>query len=903
MSAFARFPRRFRLPWRSPERIDREVDEEIAFHLDMRTDALIAEGVDPAEARARARREFGDVEEAGGSLRGADRAIEERRRRIEWLHELGMDLRFALRALRRGRGATLSAVLALGLGIGAATAVFSLVNWIELRPVPGVADPESLVLVQMRDESDGNTTGLSHPNLLDLRRGSSALRSLAGYEGIALQVAIDGAAPMGLMGAAVAGGYFSTLGLQAAGGRLLSREEEDSPIPGYEAVISHHLWRTLFGSDTHVAGRRIRLNGIDFNVVGVAPDGFRGTERLGETDVWVPGSAYSVLRHEDHWSLQDRGRKFLFEFVGRLQPGATPELAEQQLRATMDRLVKAYPEVNEIYSSYLPTVFPGIGLNVLAREHVRRTLLLMTGIVAMLLLIAWANVANLLLLRGVRRRGETAVRRALGASTARLLRSYLVEGVLLSLAGGAVGLLFGVAASRLFQGKQMGWLPEIDHIGLDWRVMGFVLGASLLSGAFFGMVPLWATQRENFLHHLKEASRTGTGRVTWLRGGLIVAQVTSATVLLVAALMLARTLHALSAVSTGFDASGVVAFMVDPSDLGYDSLQNRAFRAQLRERLIETPGFETVSVASSSPFSGGFMKFRLRPANAPDATPVEAYEFSASPEIFRTFRIPLLAGRGLASNGGDDEVVINRTLARQLFGSANPLGRTILGPKFGGPAAALYTVVGIVGDTRVQDLRSPEPDPVIYRPISALEAWRSVSLFLVRSSRPPSDVEATVRNAVAAIEPSLAIWNAEAVPASVADTISEERLLARMAILLAALAGLLAAVGLYAVVSYSVAQRTREIGIRMALGARMGAIVRLVSRGAAALVAAGIGLGTVIAVVGSRILENRLFGVERLDPMVYAAAAALFAIAAAAALWGPVRAAGGVQPTEALRQE
>ena len=903
MSAFGSFPRRFRLPWRSREQIEVEVGEEIAFHLEMRTEELVAKGMDLADARAQARHEFGDLEQAETSLRNADQTIEGRRRRTEWLHELAMDVRFGMRSLRRGRSATLAAILALGLGTGAATAVFSLVNWVELRPVSGVADPERLVLVQMHEDRDGDETGLSYPNLVDLREGTPAFRALAGYQTIGLQVGIDGVAPTALIGESVGGDYFGTLGLQPAGGRFFSREEQEAAGPIFEAVISHHLWRTHFGMDPGAVGRPLRLNGVDFTVIGVAPDGFRGTERLGDSDVWVPLSTYPNLRHEDGFRITDRRPGLLGELVGRLQPGATRELAQEQLRNTMAHLVETYPKENEIYSAYLPTVYPGIGLNVRAREHVGRTLALMSGIVGIVLLIAWANVANLLLLRGVRRRGETALRRALGASTRRLLRSYLVEGVLLSLAGGVIGLLLSVAGSRLFRGRLMGWLPEIDHIGIDGRVVAFVMGASLLSGAFFGAVPLWATQRENFLHHLKEASRTGTGRVTWLRGGLIVAQVTSATVLLVAALFLARTLYALGRVKTGFDTQGVMGFALDPSDVGYDSLRNAAFRDQLHERLVAMPGVETVSLASGAPYGGAYMKFRLRSSTAPDATPVEAWEFSASPEVFRTLRIPLLAGRGLAAAGADHDVVISRTLARKLFGTANPVGREILGPNFDGSTPASYTVAGVAGDTRVHDLRAMEPDPVIYRPISALESWRSSTFLLVRSPRPANDVAAAVREAVAAIEPSLAVYNTEPLSASVSNTINEERLLARMALLLAALAAVLAAVGLYAVVSYSVAQRTREIGIRMALGARMAAIARLVSREATPLVAGGILLGIMIAIGGSGVLASRLYGVERFDPAVYAVAAGVFLIAAAIALWGPVRAAGGVDPMEALREE
>lgn len=902
MSSFERYPRRFRLPWRNREQIGQEVEEEIAFHLAMRADELVADGLDPATAEAQAQREFGDLEHARSTLWRADEEVESRRRRTESLYDLISDLRLAARSLVRGRSATLAAVLTLALGVGAATTVFSLVNWITLRPVPGVADQDRLALVLMENVEGEDETGLSYPNFVDLREAAPSFASMAGYASIALQAAVDDAAPLSLMGEVVAGDYFGTLGVRPFAGRFLSPSEQAGAEPTQTAVISHNLWSSAFAADPGVLGQRIRLNAREFVVIGVAPPGFRGTEQLGQTDVWVTVSAYGLLRHAEGMSSSDRRPGILQELVGRIAPGATPELAQAQLRSAMARLVEAYPIENERYDVYLPTVFPGIGLDVRAREHVGRILSLMLGVVAVVLLITWANVGNLLLLRGVRRRGETAVRRALGASTSRLLRTHWAEGVLLALSGGALGTLLAIWATRLFRGRLIGWLPEIQHIGLDWRVLAFVLGLSLLSSLFFGVIPVWAGPRDSVPQSLKETTRTSTGRTTWLRGALIVAQVSSAMVLLVGALLLARTIQALGRVDLGYDPKGVVTFIVDPSSLGYTPERNQVFREQLHQRLAGVPEIESVSLASSSPFGGMYMSRGVRSADQPESDPVDAWEFSVTPEYLTTLGIPLLSGQVFSAAGPAEQVMISRMLGNRLFGEGDAVGKQVLERNYDGTTTA-YTVTGIVGDTRVQDLRVPESDAVLYRPMVNIESWRSPTTVIVRSRRPQFEVEAIVEDAITGLEPSLAIWGTESLSESIAGNVREERLLARMAVLLALLAGFLSTLGLYAVASYAVAQRTREIGIRMALGARIGIIARLVSRESVVVVGTGIALGTVLAILGTSVLESRLYGVERLNPWVFAAAAALFTGATMAALWGPVRAAGRVDPAEALRQD
>lgn len=892
--------RTFRLPWRTTRQIESEVDEEIRFHLEARVAELVAGGMGAEAASERAVSEFGDVAEAEARLRHADTEIERRRRWSELLGEVLHDVRLAVRSLVRSPVPTLSAVAALALGIGATATVFSVVNWVLLRPIAGVVEPEGLVLVQFRDIADPNDgTGISYVNLRDLQKGVPAFESLAGYSGMSLQVAAEGAPPTVARGEAVAGDYFGVLGLRPAAGRLLTREETGAAYPGRLAVISARWWRGWFGGEPDVIGRKLTLNGLRFTIVGVAPEGFRGTERLGEVDVWVPVSAYPELRHSTGLSLSDRRPGVLQELVGRLRPGAMPGAAQEQLRRAMATLVESHPEDNEIYAAYQPTVFPGIGLDVRDRGRTERTLRLMMGVVLVVLLIACANVSNLLLFRGMRRRGETAVRRALGASGGRLLRGYVLEGLLISLSGAFLGVVIALGAVRLFRGQRLVGLPLMSEIALDWRVIGFALLLALLTGIFFGLVPAVALRAEDFLVHLKDAARTATGRSRRLRGALTVAQISAALVLLVGALLLARTLHNLSRVELGFDAENVFVFEVDPGNQGYTHEENTSLRRRILDSVSRLPGVGSAAISSGPPFGGSYYLLRLKQSSSSEAE-IEGWEFSVSAGYLPSVGIPVVAGRGFSEQEPSGSVIVSAALARRLFGVADPVGREIV--QQGYEQQTVHTIIGVTGDTRIRDLRG-EPDRVIYRPISEIEEWRSETTILVRSRLSRAELEPRVQEAVSALDPSLAFYRVQTLPEGIVDTIAEERLLARIIYLVALLAVLLSAVGLYAVISYSVAQRTREIGIRIALGAGLPAVIRLVAAEAGGLAIAGVVLGTAAGAMLARLLESRLFGVQPLDPVAFTGAVIVVIVAVIAAGALPARSAARIDPVDALRAE
>lgn len=815
------------------------------------------------------------------------------------------DLRYAARALRRSPGFALVAVLTLALGIGANTTIFNIANWVLLRPIPGIADPEELAVVQFQKD-DGNSTGISYPNLVDLREAAPALSGLVGSAPASLQVSAENAEPLSLFGEAVTGGYFRVLGVRPQHGRWFLPEELGPGSEARVAVISDRLWHSFFEADPGVVGRTLRLNGSTFTIVGVAPKGFHGTERLGDTDVWLPGPTYPVVRHMSGLMLDDRGAGMFMNVVGRLRPGASLELAQEQLQLAMRRLVEGYPEANDIYGEYRPTVFSGIGIPIFLREQIGGTMRLLMGIVALVLLIACANVANLLIFRGVRRRGETAVRRALGASWNRLLRQSLVEGVLLALLGGAGGVLVAIWLTDLFRGFSLLGLPPLEEVGVDWRVLGFALLVSIATGIFFGIVPAAMAQREDLVSNLKESSRTETGRGARLRGALTVVQLTASMALLVGALLLARTLHNLSRVDLGFDAEEVLTFSVNPEPQGYSPEQVRALRDRLLDRVGEIPGIESVSLIADAPFSRISTGIRVR-AGGGDAArePLDPNVLWIAPDYFTTLGIPLLAGRDFtraeynaSPESAPDGVVISRNLAIRLFGEENPLGKRVIEDAYEGPVT--YQVIGVAADTRTTGLRNA-PDPLVYRPLAA--AWNDRVAIMVRSARPDAETETAVREAVSEIDSSLPFFRVETLSESVRGYMAEERLFSRMIGLLALLAAVLAGVGLYSVIAYSVAQRTREIGIRMALGAESGRVVGLVAREAGGLVIAGAVIGTAAAAGFSRLLESRLFGVEPLDPAIYFVAGILFLLVTLAASTIPARAATRVDPMVALRAE
>ncbi|MEX2282221.1 MAG: ADOP family duplicated permease [Gemmatimonadota bacterium] len=871
---------------------NRELEEELSFHLEQETKRLVQTGVDPGEARRRAHVAFG----------GYDRVVEETReaRGLVWLENAWRDLRFAGRGLMRNPGFTSVAMLTLAVGIGATTAVFALTNSLLLRPVAGVRAPEDLVVVQLSPER-GFITGISHANIEDLSAGAPALSGLAGYARRTVQARASDGAPFEVDAAIVQGDYFGVLGLQPRQGRWFTPDERAPHAAGDVVVISERFRSSRFGGAADVVGRTLHLNAALYTIVGVAPAGFQGTERTSVTDVWLPPGAYGRMWHRPV-DASDRRASIFNELVGRLAPGATATQAEQQLRATMTSLVVRYSEVNAEYVKYVPTVYAGIGVPVGVRPQTTRTLRLLLGVVSVLLLIACANVANLLLFRGVSRQGETAVRRALGASSARLVQQHMAEGLLLSLVGGAAGVGVAVALRLVFEGQSLLGLPAIENLGVDWRVISFALAGALLTGVAFTLLPALAALRANLSGAMRATGRSATGEGAGLRGALTVVQIAASLGLLVGALLLVRTVQSLGAVERGYDPEAVLAYGYDPSPQGHDAETARALRRRLLDDVSALPGIQSASVASALPVPGDKFMVRLAVPGSGEE-PVRAAGFDVSAEYFSTLGTRIIAGRAFTAAEQHEPpaagrgVVLGAMTARALFGDAQAVGRVVEVRGFTGTTQ--QPVIGVAEDVRMA--ARDHVMPTVYQPLGA--AALPHGYVLVRSTLPPPQTERLIADALARIDANIPFFSAESLGDALRRAMAEERLLARLLGLFATLAVALAGIGLYGVVAYSVARRRREIGIRVALGARTGEVVRLVAGQSLRLVAVGAVLGTIGGYALSRALASRIFGVTPVDPATYAAAILAFATVATLASALPARAALRVHPMDTLRQE
>lgn len=871
---------------------DRELDEELEFHIAMERERLEREGVAPAEAQRRARVAFG----------GYDRVVEETRdaRGAAWLENAWRDVRFAARSLARNPGFTVVAVLTLAIGIGATTAVFSLANALLIRPVPGVRAPAELVVVQLSPER-GLAAGISHANIEDLRAGTPALSGLVGYTRRTMQARAPEGAPFEVDAAIVSGDYFGVLGLQPSEGRWFTTGERAPRAAGDVVVISERFRSSRLGGAENVVGHRLHLNAASYTIVGVAPVGFHGTERTSATDVWLPPAAYGRMWHRPI-DASDRRASIFTELVGRLAPDATAAQAEQQLRATMASLVERYPDANWEYVEHVPTVYPGIGVPVGVRPQTTRTIRLLFGIVTVLLLIACANVANLLLFRSVSRRGETAVRRALGASGARLSQQHAAEGLLLSLLGGGAGVIAAVALSVAFRGQGLPGLPPIDSIVLDWRVIAFAFSGAVFTGVLFTLAPALAALRMQLTDAMRATGRSASGDGATLRGALTVLQVAASLALLVGALLLVRTVQNLRGVERGLDTEAVLAYGYDPSPQGYDGESARMLRRRLLDEVAALPGIRSAAISSFLPVPGDRTLARLSVPGSDDE-PVVAASFDVSADYFTTLGTRILAGRAFTTAEQYDPpaagrgVVLGAATARALFGDGEAVGRFIDVRGFTGTTQ--QPVLGVAEDVRL-DARD-DVVPVVYQPLGA--AGMSLGYVLVRSSLPPAQTERMIADALGRIDPDIPLFHAESLGAGFRRAIAEERLLARLLGIFAALAVALAAIGLYGVVAYGVARRRREIGIRMALGAQAATVVRMVTRQSFTLLAVGVVLGVLGGYALSRLLATRIYGVTPLDPATYATAIIGFTLLAALASAIPARSATRVDPIDTLRQE
>ncbi len=815
------------------------------------------------------------------------------------------DLRYSLRTLAKSPGFSVVAVLTLALGIGAATTGFTLLNWVLLRPLPGIRDGGRLGLVWFAAHSSRGYQpwSITTQDRDDILKRSAVVSALVGRQRLLVNLAVTDQAPRQVGSELVMPGYLEVLGVTVQRGRGLIPADDPRPAGREVAVISDHLWRDAFGSRPDIVGALVRLNGVPFTVVGVMALGFRGTDLMGPVDMWIPANTYWTLQH-----FSDKHRpseSTSYEFVARIRPDASFTLAERQLKAATRMLVRA--DTARFDSTVTANVFPGLGLPVLGRDLIDQRLALVMGIAGLVLLVACANVANLLLVRRTQRRSDAVVRLVLGASRGRLARHFLAESIVLGLLGSVGGLLVAFWTQGVFKGFQLYRIP-LDNMREDWRVLAFAAVVGLVAPVVAGVVPALLGSRADLGAELNAVGPRLSGGAPRLRAGLAILQVTVSLTLVAGAYLFARTLQNYARVPLGFDPARVAVFDVSPKSLGYSEAQSRAYFRTLMARIAELPGVESVALAQLLPFVGASYNANIRRADSSgDQQPLQVTTNTVTADYFRVLRIPLVRGTGFQSGdilrdsvGAVAKAILSQSGARRLFGGTDPLGRLIEFKSFE-ESARQWTVVGIVGDVRWSGFGG-DVTPMLYTPFNHGDPFGS-AMIVVSAGPPLSALTRGVTEAGRALDPGLPVRVRGRLSDVVADSISDRTFLFRLVGLLAALTLLLTGVGVYALVAYGVTTRTREFGVRMALGAETPDIVRAAVRPALGIVVGGVVGGVAGALYLTRFIAASLYGVSRFDPAAFVTAAAVLAAAVFLASYLPARRAAKVDPMVALRYE
>jgi predicted permease len=866
------------------------------------------------------------------------------------MHTLLQDLRYGFRMLLKQKGVTAIALLSLALGIGANTALFSIVDAMLLKMLP-VKEPERLVLFKsvapqdfsvgsyngssQRDEQTGlvNRTSFAYQTYQRLREQQGPMSDIFAFGNVNLNLTADGQADVA-NGQAVTGNYYAALGVQPAVGRLLT-DEDDKPGAAPVAVLSHRYWQKRFGGDASVVGKQINLNNVPFTVAGVSAKGFDGAGGVGTSqDVTIPVNLEPQISADKQRSYMSGAGVWWLRIMGRLKPGVTAEQAQAQLentflqsvlehRAARQAAAKASGSnaISDLDPKQYPRLVadPGGQGEMFRRRYYAPSLYLLLGVVGLVLLIACANVANLLLSRAAGRQKEIGLRVALGASRWRLIRQLLTESIMLSFLGGLFGIIFavwikdGLIAVSDWGGRGMNTLEP----RLDWRVLAFTLALSLLTGIIFGLAPAWRTTRVDITPTLKESGR-GSSAVhrSLLSRGLVVVQVALSLLLLIGAGLFVRTLLNLQRVDPGFNTQNLLLFDVEPALVGYKDDKLRQIYAQIGERLESVPGVQGVTfsrmplLSQSSHTSSVFLREALNAT--PDsegriAPSGEGWRLIVRENFLQAIGIQLLAGRtfGPQDNTSSPKVaVVNQTFANKFFPNENAIGnRFTYDPK----KPDEIEIVGVCKDAKYTSQRDDIP-PTVY---SSYRQERPLAgaTFEVRTASDPSAAIASVRSVVREIEPNLPVTNVKSQVEQADETLRMERLFAKLLTLFALLAQQLAAIGLFGVLAYTVAQRTHEIGIRMALGANRANVMKMIVKQGMTLVLLGVILGLAGAYVLTKYLESwislskMLFGVNVSDPLTYGLIALLLTVVALIACYIPARRATKVDPLVALRYE
>jgi predicted permease len=878
------------------KRVELELDEEFQYHLERKTDEFLAQGMSREEARRAALRAMDGLELRKEECRDT--------RRVNWLQDTIQDLRYAARTLLRNPGFALIAVVTLALGIGANTAIFSLVHTTLLQPLP-FAHPEQLVELRQTEAAPGDYP-LTGEDYLDWRAQNSTFSDMSLYAWPSGTNARGPDAPEAVSVISTQANFFQLLGVSPQIGRVFANGE-DSKGANRVVLLSYAFWKTHFGGRADALGQTLELNAATYTIVGVLPAWYRAPAAA---DLWVPLDM----------SLENLGRRgnHNWRAIGRVKPGVTLERARADLRTIAERLEKQFPDTNDhVDAVVIPMHEELVG-------GFRDQLWIMFGAVGFVLLIACANVANLLLVRSTSRRREIAVRVALGAGRARLVRQLLTESLLLSLVGGAVGVLVAYTSVRLLRGALAEVLPQPNPFGVGFVPLVFTFLTCLAAGGLFGLAPALQSSSIGSGDALKSkgSQQSGTSRRgSWIRSTLVAGEIALSLALLTGAGLLLRTFENLRHTNIGIQPDHVLTAIVKLPTARYKTLdQELAFYKQLLQKLDGAPGIRTVALVSKLPLEGGTNGFIQIPGKTP--LPVLVEHSYLTPGYFRAMGIPLLAGRDLTDADLEDtakllraaalwksdeeykagvannvlSALINETMARTFWPNENALGKIFV-------HGFNFRVVGIVGDVKQGSVRGAvRPEEYAGLPMQVSISGWPFQVVVQSSGAPESEIGA-VRAAIDSLDRSLALFHVRAMPQIIAESMTTTQYETVLLLSMAGLALLLAAVGTYGVMSYVVRQRTNEIGIRMSLGARPKEILVMVLRQAFVLVLIGIAVGWAGAAGGAEAMQSLLFHVPPFDPVTYASVSAMLAAVALAACWIPVRRAMRVDPMVALRDE
>ena len=876
-------------------------DQDLRDHIETETQDNIERGMPPEEARYAALRKFGNVTRVKEEVWEVWSVI--------WLEQLVQDVRYAARVLRKSPGFTAVAVLTLALGIGANTAIFSVVQAVILEPLP-YPQPNRLVMLWERVRLRNYQNDLNDPspgNFADWRAQNSVFEDVAAIQDRSFNLTGNGE-PLRVEGEAVSASLFSLLQVPMALGRTFTFDEDVSGGPRV-VVMGYGLWVSRFGADPQVLHKSVLLDGVSYQVIGIMDRSFRFPDPANfhgaaQTDqLWVP----IALSRAD---LSNHGSHFLQGALARLKPEATLSQARLQMDAIAQRLIHEHPGTNE-----------GVGVNVVPlREqlvgNVKSELCILLGAVALVLLMVCANVANLWLVRASTRGRELALRIALGAPRMRILRQLFTESLLLALLGGGAGMLVASWGLRALQGARAlqtlgpSGVPSVGTLGVGLPVLAFTLAVSLLAGLIFGMAPAWQVVRCNVQRGLKEGAReSDSPSRLGLRDVMVVAEIALGVIVVVGAALLLRSFVLLQQTPLGFDPRGLLTLRAIPRSTQYSQpWQRSSFYRQALAKIEAVPGVKSAGAVSFLPLtffqaSKGF-SVEGQPALTADELPMAAYDL-VSPGYFETLGVPVLQGRDFSWSDTQQTlpvIVVNEAMAQKYWPNEDPVGQRI---KEGRADAAMpwLTVIGVVGNFRHFDVASP-PRPTMFFPISQLAAGTALLRdWVVRTSGNPLAIAAGVRQAVWSLDKDMPISRVQAMEEVRSSSVAKQQFTLLLLGLFAGLAVALASVGLYGVTAYATALRTREIGIRMALGAQRRQVMRLVLFHGAALGFAGVSVGIVAALLLTRLMSALLYGVRATDPLAFGAVAVLLSLVILVACYIPARRAMHTDPMVALRYE